>query len=87
MMTSELNRREFLRGVGSALVGAAMPLGASAQQVAEAKDRITCVTTTKDAAWQVQPVAKPEWRWDTLNLNADVSATAQTMEGFGGVLQ
>jgi glucosylceramidase len=32
----------------------------------------------------VQALAKPGWRWDALNLNVDVAATAQTMEGFGG---
>jgi glucosylceramidase len=41
-------------------------------------------TTTKDAPWQTQELAKPGWRWDALNLNVDLSATAQTMEGFGG---
>ncbi len=87
MMKSELNRRQFLRGVGSALaVGAVMPLGAGAQEVAGAEGKVvaSCVTTTKDAAWQVQSLAAPGWRWDTLNLNVDLSATAQTMEGFGG---
>src|SRR5271167_2457874 len=86
MMKGELNRRQFLRGVGSALaVGTAMPLGVCAQQVGSvgAKDSALCVTTTKDVAWQVQPLAAPGWRWDALNLNVDVSATAQTMEGFG----
>jgi glucosylceramidase len=47
-------------------------------------DIAACVTTTKDAAWQMQPLADAGWRWDTLNLNVDPSATAQTMEGFGG---
>ncbi len=86
MMKSELNRRQFIQGVGSALaVGAAMPLGAGAQQAVSAEKVVaSCVTTTKDAAWQVQPLAKPGWRWDALNLNVDLSATAQTMEGFGG---
>jgi glucosylceramidase len=86
MMKGELSRRRFLRGVGSALaVGTAMPLGVCAQQVGSvgAKDSALCVTTTKDVAWQVQPLAAPGWRWDALNLNVDVSATAQTMEGFG----
>ena len=87
MMKSELNRRQFIQGVGSALaVGAVMPLGAGAQEVAGAEGKVvaSCVTTTKDAAWQVQSLAAPGWRWDTLNLNVDPSATAQTMEGFGG---
>ncbi len=50
----------------------------------EKKIAAACVTTTKDAAWQEQPLAKPGWRWDALNLNVDLSATAQTMEGIGG---
>jgi glucosylceramidase len=86
MIKSEWSRRQFLQRVGSALAaGAVMPLSAVAQQAAsaEGKDRFTCVTTTKDAPWQVQPLAKPGWRWDALNLNVDPSAKAQTMEGFG----
>ena len=63
-----------------------MPLGAGAQEGASAEGKVvaSCVTTTKDAAWQVQPSAAAGWRWDTLNLNVDPSAMAQTMEGFGG---
>src|SRR5215471_528778 len=86
MIANEWSRRQFLQGVGSALaVGAVRPRDAAAQSNdATEKVAATCVTTTKDAAWQEQPLAKPGWRWDALNLNVDVSATAQTMEGFGG---
>jgi glucosylceramidase len=93
MMEQRWNRRRFLQGVGSALTvgtvtpGLAMPFVASVQEragSAPGSDVAICVTTTKDAAWQVQAWAKPGWRWDTLNLNVDPSATAQTMEGFGG---
>jgi glucosylceramidase len=83
MIASEWNRRQFLQGIGSAL--ALRPIGAVAQSNGTAeKIAATCVTTTKDAAWQEQPLAKPGWRWDALNLNVDLAATAQTMEGFGG---
>ena len=56
----------------------------SAAASSQANGGAACVTTTESAAWQPQPLAAPGWRWDTLNLNVDVSATAQTMEGFGG---
>jgi glucosylceramidase len=93
MIKDGWDRRRFLQGVGSVLTvgtvtpGLTMPFLASAQERAGSalgSDAATCVTTTKDAAWQAQPLAKPGWRWDTLNLNVDLSATAQTMEGFGG---
>ena len=82
------NRRQFLQGagsafaVGTALTGAPRAMGAQAAAVRD--DEAGCVTTTAEAPWQVQALAKPGWRWDALNLNVDVSATAQTMEGFGG---
>jgi glucosylceramidase len=79
------NRRQFLQGAGSALaVGTAMPLRAAQQGANAGADAVTCVTTTAGLPWQVQTLAKPGWRWDALNLNVDLSATAQTMEGFGG---
>jgi glucosylceramidase len=93
MVRNEWNRRRFLQGaglaltVGTAMRGLSLPFPARAQGRADSKpenDRATCITTTKDAAWQEQPLAKPGWRWDALNLNVDVGATAQTMEGFGG---
>src|SRR5215471_10248017 len=86
MIASEWSRRRFLQGVGSTVaVGAARPIDAIAQSGGAAEKVVTtCVTTTKDASWQEQPLAKPGWRWDALNLNTDVGATAQTMEGFGG---
>jgi glucosylceramidase len=93
MIKDGWNRRQFLRGAGTALTvgtvtpGLAMPFVASAQErggSAQGSDVATCVTTTRDAAWQAQALAKPGWRWDSLNLNVDLSATAQTMEGFGG---
>jgi glucosylceramidase len=93
MMEQRWNRRRFLQGVGSALTvgtvtpGLAMPFVASVQEragSAPGSDVANCVTTTKDAAWQAQALAKPGWRWDALNLNVDLAATAQTMEGFGG---
>ncbi len=64
-----------------------MPFSLGAKERAGSElggERATCVTTTKDAPWQVQALAPPGWRWDSLNLNVDLSATAQTMEGFGG---
>jgi glucosylceramidase len=86
MIANEWSRRRFLQGAGSALaIGAAGSMGAAAQSNGSSeKVAAACVTTTKDAAWQEQPLAKAGWRWDALNLNADASATAQTMEGFGG---
>src|SRR5271156_5656537 len=79
------NRRQFLAGAGSAFaVGTVTPLRAAQQGENAGADVATCVTTTAEAPWQVQELAKPGWRWDALNLNVDLSATAQTMEGFGG---
>ncbi len=84
------NRRQFLHGAGSvvavrtAMAGVPRVLGAQAAAVSSHDDEVSCVTTTAEAPWQVQALAKPGWRWDALNLNADLSATAQTMEGFGG---
>ncbi len=48
------------------------------------EDEVRCVTTTAEKPWQTQELAKPGWRWDALNLNVDLSATAQTIDGFGG---
>src|SRR6202035_3873552 len=85
MMKSEWNRRQFLQGAGSAwALGAAMPLRATQQGAGAGTEVATCITTTAGAPWQVQALAEPGWRWDSLNLNVDLSATAQTMEGFGG---
>jgi glucosylceramidase len=93
MIKHRWNRREFLRGAGTALAvgtvapGLARPFLASAQErggAGRGSDGVACVTTTKDAAWQVQPLVAAGWRWDTSNLNVDTSVTAQTMEGFGG---
>ena len=83
------NRRQFLQGAGSAFaVGAAMagvPGAVRAQASAVSDDDdVRCVTTTAETPWQAQAPAKPGWRWDALNLNVDMAATAQTMEGFGG---
>ena len=84
------NRRQFLQGagsafaVGAAMAGAPVSMRAQASAVSDDDDAVRCVTTTKDAPWQTQELAKPGWRWDALNLNVDLSATAQTMEGFGG---
>src|ERR1700761_1679478 len=93
MMKHGWTRRRFLQGAGTSLTvgtvapGLAMPFLASAQEragSAQGSEVAACVTTTKEAPWQVQALAKPGWRWDALNLNVDLSATAQTMEGFGG---
>jgi len=86
MITNEWSRRRFLQGVGSAFAVGASGQGCAVAQSGggTAKVAASCVTTTKDAAWQEQALAKPGWRWDALNLNVDVSAPAQTMEGFGG---
>jgi hypothetical protein len=94
MMKHGWTRRRFLQGAGTALTvgtvapGLAMTFLASAQEragSAQGSDIAACVTTTKDSAWQVQALAKPEWRWDALNLNVDSTATAQTMGDLAGV--
>jgi glucosylceramidase len=89
-MTSEWNRRQFLQAAGSAIVvgtaTSALPVTASAQPrspIAEG-DAVSLTTTTSQSPWQKQALAEPGWRWDALNLNVDLSAPAQTMEGFGG---
>ena len=76
------NRRQFLQGAALAAAGA--PSAVRAQSSAVSADEVSCITTTAGTPWQAQALAKPGWRWDTLNLNVDLSATAQTMEGFGG---
>src|SRR5260370_18912420 len=80
------NGREFLQGAGAAFAAAGAPSVVSAQSapVSAEGDKVSCITTTAEAPWQAQSLAKPGWRWDALNLNVDVAATAQTMEGFGG---
>src|SRR5258708_20973832 len=80
------NRREFLQGAGAAFAAAGAPSVVSAQSapVSAEGDKVSCITTTAEAPWQAQSLAKPGWRWDALNLNGDVAATAQTMVGVGG---
>jgi glucosylceramidase len=89
-MKNGLSRRQFLQAAGSALAvettTAILPLRVKGQTrlaVAES-DAVSLTTTTSQAPWQKQPLAEPGWRWDALNLNVDLSSSAQTMEGFGG---
>ncbi|HXC96995.1 MAG TPA: glycoside hydrolase family 30 beta sandwich domain-containing protein [Edaphobacter sp.] len=82
------NRRRFLQGAGAAFAAgtavAGVPRVVTPQATLGAGSGLSCITTTAGTPWQVQPLASPGWRWDALNLNVDLSATAQTMEGFGG---
>src|SRR5207302_10098666 len=70
--------------VGTMMAGAPRAVRAQASPVSVRDDEISCVTTTAETPWQAQALARPGWRWDALNLNVDLTATAQTMEGFGG---
>lgn len=85
--SNDWTRRQFLCGAASALALAkATPLAARGEQQESTprKELVTCIATTRDAPWQAQPQPPATWHWDTLDLNVDLAATAQTIEGFGG---
>ena len=78
------DRRQFLQGAGAALAAAGTPSVVRAQAPSVSAGEASCISTTAATPWQTQALAKPGWRWDALNLNVDMAATAQTMDGFGG---
>jgi hypothetical protein len=50
------------------MVGAPEVVRAQAAAVAAHDDEVRCVTTTAEAPWQVQALAKPGWQWDAVGF-------------------
>jgi glucosylceramidase len=87
-------RREALKKGTRAAVGAAVAgLGLSSRAFAQMgppsrleDSRVRLVASTEAEAWQTQPVFKPIFSWDTLNLNLDpsqVQPESKPIQGFG----
>ena len=80
------NRRRILKTAAcTALAGFTR---AAAQEQPLHDGRLTFVTTTESKPWQPGAISKPEFGWDTLNLNIDPDRKApdasRPIEGFGG---
>jgi glucosylceramidase len=71
-------RRRILQGGVTCAAAVALPRG-----FAEGSAEAVCVTTTASAPWQYVPVAAKATQPTALNLDIDLTRTAQTMEGFG----
>src|SRR5580700_5549919 len=90
MGRGKLNRRDLLQKsawvAGAMAVGAGMPAAPQlhAQEAASADADTTWVSTTRNAAWQTKTVRPMGYLWNMLDVEVEVTKTAQTMEGFGG---
>lgn len=88
MGEGKLNRRDLLQK--SAWVAGAMAVGMPAapqlhaQEAASADADTTWVSTTRNAAWQTKTVRPMGYLWNMLDVEVEVTKTAQTIEGFGG---
>src|SRR5215469_5802298 len=92
-MTFWTRRRILKTGVRAAAGAAAAVVGSSTRALAQmgapsplGDSRVQCVATTEADPGQSQPVFKPIFGWDTLNLNIDPARAlsgSRPIEGFG----
>jgi len=81
------SRRRFLRNAALTSAGLAAMRSAFGQMRGGAETPVpgaTAIATSPAGKWQPLTVTGSRFRWDLLNLNIDLKATAQTMQGFGG---
>ena len=80
-----LKRRDVLKR-GLKLVAGSAVFALPGRVLAQGSDTaspVTWISTTETAPWKVQPLRKPGWQWDTLNVQIDAASQNPEIEGFG----